>query len=101
MNVPSVGVAVLLKNSVLVPVVGFGLNEVLTPLGTPVADSLTLPVKPPEGVTVMVVVPVADAGMVTLVGDADKVKSEAPELTVNVTVVEWVIAPPEPVTVIG
>jgi hypothetical protein len=37
-NVPSVAVAVLRKYSVLVPVVGFGPNEVETPLGTPVAE---------------------------------------------------------------
>ena len=37
-NVPSVGVAVLRKYSVLVPVVGFGPNAVVTPLGTPVAE---------------------------------------------------------------
>ena len=92
----------LLKNSVLVPVVGFGLNEVETPVGTPVADSLTLPVKPPVGVTVMVEVPVDDAGILTLVGDADKVKSPTVvEVTVSVTVVECISPPPEPVTVIG
>ena len=101
MNVPSVGVAVLRKYSVLVPVVGFGLNEVETPVGTPVAESLTLPVKPPVGVTVMVEVPVDDAGIVTLVGDAERVKSGEAELTVNVTVVECISPPPEPVTVIG
>ena len=101
MNVPSVAVAVLLKNSVLEPVVGFGLNEVETPLGTPVAESLTLPVKPPEGVTVMVEVPCDATGMLTLAGDADRVKSGEAEPTVKVTVVECMIPPPEPVTVIG
>jgi len=50
----------------------------------------------------MVEVPCADTGMVTLVGDADSVKSPtAVEVTVNVTVVECISPPPEPVTVIG
>lgn len=100
-NVPSVAVAVLRKNSVLVPVVGFGLKEVLVPLGTPVAESLTLPVKPPVGVTVMVEVPCDDTGMLTLLGDADRAKSGEAAPTVKVTVVECMVPPPEPVTVIG
>jgi len=51
---------------------------------------------------VIVEVPVADAGMLTLVGDADSVKSPTVvEVTVKVTVVECMSPPPEPVTVIG
>jgi hypothetical protein len=50
----------------------------------------------------MVEVPVDDAGMVTLVGDADSVKSPTVvEVTVKVTVVVRIKPPPEPVTVIG
>ena len=49
----------------------------------------------------MVEVPCDDTGMLTLVGDADRVKSGDAELTVNVTVVECISPPPEPVTVIG
>lgn len=43
--------------STLVPVVGLVLNEAVTPLGRPVAARVTLPVKPPASVTVMVSVP--------------------------------------------
>ena len=58
--------------------------------------------KPPEGVTVMIEVPCDETGIVTLVGDADSVKSPTVvEVTVNVTVVERISPPPEPVTVIG
>jgi hypothetical protein len=42
--------------SSLVPFAGLGLNEAVTPLGSPdVTPRLTLPVKPPTPVTVMVV----------------------------------------------
>jgi hypothetical protein len=44
---------------VLDPVVLLGLNEAVTPLGTPDALSATLLVKPPDGVSVMVVVALA------------------------------------------
>jgi len=77
------------------------LNDVVTPLGTPVAENLTLPVKPLTGRTVMAVFVCEDTGMLTLVGDADMVKSGEAAVTVKVTVVECIIPPPEPVTVIG
>ena len=100
--VPSTAVAVLLKYSVLaLVVVGFGLNSVVTPLGTPVAENLTLPVKPLTGRTVIAVFACEDTGMLTLVGDAEMVKSGEAAVTVKVTVVECVIPPPKPVTVIG
>jgi len=43
--------------STLVPVVGFGLHDAVTPLASPVADRVTLPVKLPIGVMVIVDVP--------------------------------------------
>jgi hypothetical protein len=51
-------VATLLASTVNVvePVVGFGLNKAVTPLGRPITDKLTLPPKPFRGVTVIVVV---------------------------------------------
>jgi len=69
--------AVLLAVSVrtLVEVVGFTLKPAVTPVGRFKADSVTLPLKPPTGVTVTVVVPAAPpCVMVTLPGDADKLK---------------------------
>ena len=39
--------------STLVPVVGFGLNDAVIPLGTPVAASVTLPLKPEAPLTVI------------------------------------------------
>ena len=56
--------------------------------GETVAVRLTVPVNPPEPVTVMVEVPVAPALMETDVGLAERVKP-AGGLTLNVTVTEW------------
>jgi len=58
---------------------------------------LTVPVNPPEPVTVMVDVPVAPARIVTLVGLADRVNA-AGGLTLKVTVTEWDNAAFVPVT---
>jgi len=55
-TVPVAAVALAVRVSVLVEVVGFGTNPVVTPLGRPEADSVTLPLKPPVSVTVMVLV---------------------------------------------
>jgi len=43
--------------STLLPVVGFVPNEAVTPLGNPVAASVTLPVNPPASATEIVAVP--------------------------------------------
>jgi len=40
--------------SVLVPVVGFGLIDAVTPAGNPDTDRATLPMKPYKGLTVIV-----------------------------------------------
>ena len=53
-----VGVELLTTRvSVLVEVAGFGLNDAVTPLGNPVADSVTLPLNPFTGVMLTVLVP--------------------------------------------
>ena len=68
--VPVAAVALADSVNVLVAVVGFGLNAAVTPLGSPDAAKVTLPVKPPSGVTVMVLVPLVPCVMVTVLGDA-------------------------------
>jgi hypothetical protein len=60
--------------STLVPVAGFGLKEAVTPLGSPDAESITLPVNPPEGVTVTVLVADAPGATIKLSGLADNEK---------------------------
>jgi hypothetical protein len=71
-----VGVALLVVNvSALVPVAGFGLNAAVAPLGNPVADRLTLPVNPFDRVMVIVLDPLLPCVTLTLLGDADRLKS--------------------------
>ena len=71
-NVPVVAVLVAVRVSVLEPVVGFGLNPALTPLGRLEADKLTLPLKPFCGVTVIVLVAFAPWTTLKLLGDAER-----------------------------
>jgi hypothetical protein len=56
-TVPEVAVLLAVSVKTLVVVVGFVPNEDVTPLGKPVADKVTLPVKPFCGATLMVLEP--------------------------------------------
>jgi len=58
-TVPMAAVLLAVSVNVLVLAVLLGLNAAVTPVGRPDADRLTLPLKPPCGVTVMVLVPFA------------------------------------------
>jgi hypothetical protein len=58
-EVPGVAVALAVSVKVLVDVVGFELNDAVTPLGRPDAAKLTLPVKPFSGVTATMLEPVS------------------------------------------
>jgi len=60
------------KVSVLVPVVEVGLKLAVTPEGKPLALRATLPVNPPEGVTVTVLLPVAPWATLALVAAREK-----------------------------
>lgn len=74
-EVPVVAVELAVNVTELVDVVGLVPKLAVTPLGRPEADSVTLPVKPPLGVTVMVLVPLLlPCVTVKLEGEADKVK---------------------------
>ncbi len=73
-DVPVAAEALAVSVKVLVVVAGFGTNPAVTPLGKPEALSVTLPEKPPAGVTVMVLVPPLPCLMLRLVGFADSVK---------------------------
>ena len=55
--VPVVAVLLAVNVRTLVEAVGLVPKLAVTPEGSPDADKVTLPVKPPEGVTVIVLVP--------------------------------------------
>jgi len=55
-TVPVAAAALAVKVSVLLVVAGFGLNPAVTPLGKPDAERFTLPLKPFDGVMVIVLV---------------------------------------------
>ena len=58
-TVPMAAVLLAVRVNVLVLTVLLGLNDAVTPVGRPDADKLTLPLKPPCGVTLIVLVPFA------------------------------------------
>lgn len=72
--VPVVAVLLAVKVSTLVDVVGFVPNEAVTPLGRAEFDSVTDPVKPPEGVTVIVLLPLVPCFTVKLEGEGEREK---------------------------
>jgi hypothetical protein len=101
-TVPAPAAAVLLAASVnvVVLVVLLGLKEMVTPLGRPVAEKLTLPLKPFCGMTVIVLVPLAPCAIVRLVGDAESAKfATAIAFTVSETEVVFDKMPDVPVIV--
>jgi hypothetical protein len=96
--VPVVAVPLAVNVTVLVVVVGFVLNDAVTPLGRPEADKVTLPLKPFCGVTVIVLVPALPCVIVKLLGDAERVKFAAGAgLTVRPIVAEFDKLPDVPV----
>lgn len=76
------------KVSTLVEVVGFVPNEAVTPPGRAEVESDTDPVKPPEGVTVIVLLPLVPCFTVRLEGEAE---SEKFGVAVALTVSEIVV----------
>ena len=99
-TVPAAAVLLAVSVNVLVLVALLGLNEAVTPLGSPEADRLTLPVKPFCGVTVMVLAPLPPCVIVRLFGDAESVKFAAGRgLTVRETMAVFDKLPDVPVMV--
>jgi hypothetical protein len=98
--VPTVAVLLAVNVSTLVEVVGLVPYATVTPLGRPVAASVTLPVNPPTSVTVMVSVPVLPCGTDREVGEGVSVKLGVVEaLTVSAIVVVAVRLPEVPLMV--
>jgi hypothetical protein len=95
---PFVADALAVSVSVLVPVVGFGLNPAVTPLGRPDAARVTLPVNPLTSFTVMVLVPLAPlSAIVRLFGESERVKLGV-EAPVSVLIRVAPFGVPHPVT---
>jgi hypothetical protein len=98
--VPAVAVLLADRVRTLVEVVGLVPNVAVTPEGKPDADKLTLPVNPPEGVTVIVLFPLLPWTTVTLEGEAESEKfGVATAFTVREIVVVCVSVPEVPVMV--
>jgi hypothetical protein len=75
-------------------------NDAVTPVGMPNALKLTALVKPPDGVTLIVLEPLAPCVIATLLGNADRLKSGvAAPFTVRLTVAVWLKLPDFPVMV--
>ncbi len=84
--VPVAAVTLAVRVSVLLLVAGSGLNAAVTPLGKPDVERVTLPLKPFDGVMLIVLVPWLPCTMLTLLGLADSVKFGA-GVTVRLIVV--------------
>ena len=98
--VPVVAVLLAVNVRTLDPVVGFVPNEAVTPLGRAELESVTDPVKPPEGVTEIVLLPLVPCFTVKLLGEADNEKlGVAVALIVNEIDVVWLNVPDVPVIV--
>ena len=74
-DVPVAAFALAVKVSVLVVAVGFGANPVVTPFGSPEALKVTLPLKPFDGTTVMVLVFWPPCATLSVFGFALRLKS--------------------------
>ena len=97
---PTVAVVAAVNVSVLVPVAGFVPNAAVVPEPMPVAERVTAPVNPPEGVIVMVVAPCDPRATLTLAGEALSEKSgDVVAFTVRLTVAVCVKLPDVPVIV--
>jgi hypothetical protein len=96
--VPAAAVALAVKVSRLAPVVGLVPNTAVTPLGKPDAASVTLPVNPPESITVMVSVPLLPSAIDSADAERESVKFGGP-VTVRLIVVDAVSVPEIPVMV--
>jgi hypothetical protein len=70
---PAVAELLALSVNTLDPVVGLVPNDAVTPLGRPLAASVTLPLNPPAGFTVTVLVPDAPCAIDKLPGESDSV----------------------------
>ena len=74
LNVPIAAVAPAPRVRVVEAGSGLELKDAVTPLGSPDAEKVTLPVKPFRGVTVMALKPEVPCTMAKLAGEVESVK---------------------------
>jgi hypothetical protein len=100
LEVPVVAVLLAVRVSMLAPVVGFVPNEAVTPVGSPPATSVTLPVNPPAPVTVTASVTLLPrvTASVALAAWSVKLGLPVPGM-VSAIVTEWLLVPFVPVIV--
>jgi hypothetical protein len=96
-TVPAVAELLAISVRVLAAIVLAGLKDAVTPLGSPAAARLTLPLKPFCGPTVSVLTPLFPWAILRLLGDAESVKFGA--VTVRLIVAVLFRIPDVPVTV--
>jgi hypothetical protein len=72
-DVPLTAVAAAVKLSTLVAAAGLVAIVMVTPVGSPDAANVTLPVNPPSSVTAMVLVPVLPGAIVSVAGETERV----------------------------
>jgi hypothetical protein len=100
-DVPTVAVELAVKVKTLVDVVGLVPNDAVTPLGRAELEKVTDPVNPPDGVTVIVLLPLVPCFTVKLLGEADSEKfGVAVAFTVSEIEVVWLSVPETPLIVI-
>jgi hypothetical protein len=97
---PFFAVELAVNVTMLDDVVGFVLNDAVTPFGSPETANETFPENPFIGVTLTVLVPLPTPCMiVTAVGVAESVNAGFPAVTVRLSVVLLVNSPDVPVIV--
>jgi hypothetical protein len=97
-DAPVVAVALAVRVRTLLPVVGLVPKAAVTPLGSPDAARVTLPVKVPTSVTVIVSVAVLPWATVTEVADGFSVKPFVLPGIVMTKVAELTVEPSVPVS---
>ena len=97
--VPAAAVLLALKARELVLVVLAGVKTAVTPLGNPVAERATVPLKPFLALTIIVLLPLPARGTVRVAAEAERLKLGT--TTVNPIVAVLLKVPEIPVIVIG
>ena len=100
-NAPVVAVLLPVSVRTLLPVVGLVPNAAVTPVGSPDAASVTLPVKGLTSATVMVSVTLLPCVTVRVDAEGESVKLPPAPGTVTVMVTELVTVPLVPTILIG